>query len=185
MARINLLPWREAERKRKQRDFGILLGVGLVIALLAAVYVHIHIEGLIDYQNKRNSYLEGEIAKLTRMISEIRDLEKTKANLIARMNIIQQLQESRPEIVHLFDELVDTLPEGVYLTKVTQVERDIDLEGRAQSNARVSAYMRNVDASDWIGKANLKFIEQKDKTGAELSRFQLAAKQIERKKAEE
>ena len=178
MARINLLPWREAARKRKQRDFGIMLGAGLVIALLAALYVHIHIEGLIDYQNSRNAYLEGEIAKLNRMISEIRDLEKTKANLIARMNIIQQLQQSRPEIVHLFDELVGTLPDGVYLTKVVQKGREIDLEGRAQSNARVSAYMRNIDGSAWTGNANLKLIDQRNAEGTEFNRFQLAAKQI-------
>ena len=182
MARINLLPWREVERKRKQREFGIMLGVGLAIALAASVYMHIHVEGMIDYQNRRNAFLEGEIAKLNTMISEIRDLEKTKANLIARMNIIQQLQESRPEIVHLFDELVGTLPDGVYLTKVGQKGRDIDLDGRAQSNARVSAYMRNIDSSSWIGSANLKLIEHKDKTGTGFSRFQLAAKQIERKK---
>jgi type IV pilus assembly protein PilN len=182
MARINLLPWREVERKRKLRQFGIMLGVGLAIALVASVYMHIHVEGMIDYQNQRNAFLEGEIAKLTKMISEIRDLEKIKASLIARMNIIQQLQESRPEIVHLFDELVETLPDGVYLTKVAQKGRKIDLDGRAQSNARVSAYMRNIDNSSWIGNANLKVIEHRDKTGTGFSNFQLAAKQTIRKK---
>jgi len=185
MARINLLPWREAARKRKQREFVIMLGVGLGVALAVSVFMHIHVEGMIDYQNQRNSYLEGEIAKLNKMIEEIKNLEKTKSNLIARMNIIQQLQESRPEIVHLFDELVDTLPNGVYLTKVDQKGRSIELEGRAQSNARVSAYMRNIDSSAWIGGANLKLIEQRDKTGTGFSQFQLTAKQIERKKESE
>jgi type IV pilus assembly protein PilN len=182
MARINLLPWREAARKRKQRDFGIVLVAGLGIALAACVFLHFHVEGMIDYQKQRNSYLEAEIAKLDKMIAEIKDLEKTKANLIARMNIIQQLQESRPEIVHLVDELVETLPEGVYLTKVIQTGRLINLEGRAQSNARVSAYMRNIDSSEWIGNANLKLIEQKDKTDTGFARFQLMAKQIDRNK---
>lgn len=161
-----------------------MLGITLAIALLAAVYAHFHVEGMIDYQNQRNAFLEAEIARLDKMIAEIQDLEKIKANLIARMNIIQQLQESRPEIVHLFDELVGTLPEGVYLTKVVQTNREIDLEGHAQSNARVSAYMRNIDSSSWIGGSNLKLIEQKDVTAA-YSRFQLAAKQIKRKKENE
>lgn len=182
MARINLLPWREAERKRKQREFGSMLVGGLVIALAASIYMHIHVEGLIAYQNQRNAFLEGEIAKLNKMISEIRRLEKIKDNLITRMNIIQQLQESRPEIVHLFDELVETIPDGAYLTKVAQKGRVIDLAGRAQSNARVSAYMRNIDNSSWIGNANLKFIEARDKTGTGFSHFQLTAKQIDRKK---
>ena len=159
-----------------------MLGVGLAIALAASVYMHIHVEGMIDYQNRRNTFLEGEIAKLNKMISEIRDLEKIKANLIARMNIIQQLQESRPEIVHLFDELVETLPDGVYLTNVAQKGRVIDLDGRAHSSARVAGSMRNIDSSSWIGGANLKLIEHLDKTGTGLSRFQLAAKQIDRKK---
>lgn len=182
MARINLLPWREAERKRKRREFGAMLGAGFAIALAASVYMHIHVEGMINYQNRRNAFLEGEIAKLDKMITEIRDLERTKENLITRMNIIQQLQESRPEIVHLFDELVETIPEGVYLTKVAQRGRVVDLDGRAQSNARVSAYMRNIDRSSWIGNANLKVIEHRDKTGTGFSHFQLAAKQIDRKK---
>jgi len=185
MARINLLPWREAARKRKQRDFGVMLVAGLVIAVAACIFIHIHVEGMINYQKQRNSYLEMEIAKLDKMIAEIKDLEKTKANLIARMNIIQQLQLSRPEIVHLIDELVSTLPEGVYLTKITQRDRIIDLEGRAQSNARVSAYMRNIDNSEWIGDANLKLIEQKNKSDTGFARFQLAAKQINRNKKEQ
>jgi type IV pilus assembly protein PilN len=183
MARINLLPWREVERARRQREFGIMLGVGLVVALVVSFGVHMHIEGLIGYQNQRNTYLEGEIAVLNRKIREIQDLEKTKANLIARMNIIQRLQESRPEIVHLFDELVDTLPDGLYLTKVVQRGRSIDLEGRAQSNARVSAYMRNLDASGWLGGANLKVIEHRDKSGAGFSEFQLKATQVNKTKS--
>ena len=148
---------------------------GLVLALGASLYMHMFVEGMISHQNNRNAYLEAEIAKLDRKINEIRDLEKTKANLIARMNVIQRLQESRPEIVHLFDELVDTLPEGAYLTKVAQQGRKVDLEGRAQSNARVSAYMRNIDASGWLGQANLNVIENRDKTGTGLSHFELAA----------
>ncbi len=178
MASINLLPWREAERSRRQREFGIMMVAGLVLALAVAAYIHIHVEGMIDHQNSRNAYLEGEIAQLNRKIKEIRDLEKTKANLIARMNIIQQLQESRPEIVHLFDELVDTLPEGVFLTLIQQKERNLDLHGKAQSNARVSAYMRNIDASAWVGGAKLQVISQGGQKGTSMSNFHLKARQI-------
>jgi type IV pilus assembly protein PilN len=181
MARINLLPWREAERKRRLREFGTMLAGGLVIAVAASAYMHFHVERMIDTQKSRNTFLQKEIAQLDRKIKEIRDLEKTKSNLIARMNIIQQLQQSRPEIVHLFDELVETLPDGVYLTEVAQSGRSIALQGRAQSNARVSAYMRNIDASPWLGNANLKVIEHRDKTGTGLSHFKLAAKQLDKK----
>ncbi len=185
MARINLLPWREAERKRRQRDFGIMMAVGLVMAVAVSAGMHMHVQGKIDYQNQRNKYLQKEIAALDRKIKTIRNLEKTKENLIARMNVIQRLQESRPEIVRLFDELVSTLPEGVRLTSITQKGRGLNLNGQAQSNARVSAYMRNIDSSEWIGRANLQVIEQKAKKSSALSSFKLSARQINKKKARE
>ncbi len=178
MTRINLLPWRETERKRRQRDFGMTLVGMLVFGVLIGILVHWQIENLISYQERRNHFLEGEIAQLDRKIRDIRDLEKTKAGILARMRIIQQLQESRPEIVHLFDELVNTLPDGVYLTSIKQKERTLLLEGRAQSNARVSAYMRNIEASRWLGKPRLLVIENKQVTGTGLSHFKLEAKQI-------
>ena len=184
MARINLLPWREAERKRKIREFIIYAVGGLTVALIIALLVHIQVENQIEYQGKRNDFLQTEIASLDKKIKEIQDLEKTKASLIARMNVIQQLQQSRPEIVHLFDEFVGTIPEGVVLTEIVQVGQELKVAGRAQSNARVSSYMRNIDSSPWIGKADLKKIEQQDKKKAgtdqvaEMNLFQLSAKQI-------
>jgi len=181
MAKINLLPWRESERKRRQRDFGIMLGASLAVALVVSAVMHLHVDSLIQQQNSRNSYLQAEIAALNRKIKEIRNLEKTKANLIARMNVIQRLQESRPEIVHLFDELVDTLPQGVVVTRVAQRGRSLDLQGKAQSNARVSSYMRNIDGSGWIGKARLKVIQQGGKKRSNMSSFKLSAKQVKKK----
>lgn len=184
MARINLLPWREAERKRKIREFIIYAVGGLTVALIIALLVHIQVENQIEYQGKRNDFLQTEIASLDKKIKEIQDLEKTKASLIARMNVIQQLQQSRPEIVHLFDEFVGTLPEGVVLTEIVQVGQELKVAGRAQSNARVSSYMRNIDSSPWIGKADLKKIEQQDKKKAgtdqvsEMNQFQLSARQV-------
>lgn len=178
MARINLLPWREAERTRRQRDFVVMVAIGLGATLLVALGLRFHIEGLISSQEDRNQFLRNEIALLDQQIREIQDLEKTKANLLARMNVIQQLQESRPEVVHLFDELVIGIPEGVYLTKIDQTGRAVVLEGRAQSNARVSAFMRNIEASKWIGKPLLLLIEHKDQTGTGLSHFRLRFEQL-------
>ena len=173
MARINLLPWRETQRKRRQRQFGILTVVAVVATLALGLAVHFHAERLIAAQEARNAFLQREIDQLNRKIKEIEELEKTKAALLARMEVIQQLQQSRPEVVHLFDEIVETLPEGVFLTKVEQTGRQVVVEGRAQSNARVSALMRNIEASAWIADPRLLLIEAKDKTGTGLSHFRL------------
>jgi len=150
----------------------------LGVTLLAAVLVHLQIEGWIGDQRARNQLLEAEISQLDRKITEINGLEKTKADLLSRMGIIQELQKSRPEIVRLFDELVVGIPAGVYLTKLDQDGRSVVVEGRAQSNARVSAFMRNVEDSDWIGNPRLLLIENKDKTGTGLSHFRLMFDQI-------
>ena len=165
MARINLLPWREALRKKRQRDFGgaTLLAVVLTAAACGAVYFYV--DGMIGFQIKRNKFLEQEIAEVDRKIKEIKNLEKTKARLIARMNVIQELQESRPLVVHLLDEVVNTIPEGAYLTKLVQKSSQLTLEGQAQSNARVSAFMRNIHGAEWLNKPMLQVISNKDKTG--------------------
>jgi len=181
MARINLLPWRETERKRRKREFAAATGIALALAILIAMLVHLQVEIWIDAQESRNRYLSDEIAQLDRKIKEIKSLEETKANLLARMNIIQQLQESRPEAVHLVDELVNTIPEGVFITRLDQSGRSVVVEGRAQSNARVSAFMRNVEASAWIGNPKLLLIEHKDKTGTGYSHFRLSFDQIKPK----
>lgn len=185
MAHINLLPWRETLRKKRQQQFG-LVAVGLLLVTVAILAAgHFQIGAMIDYQDKRNRFLTDEIKELDRKIKEIKELEKTKAQLLTRMDIIQQLQSSRPEIVRLFDELVNTLPEGTYLTQVVQRGRGIDLKGNAQSNARVSTYMRKIDASDWLGKPHLVVIESKAKTGAGFSSFQMTAQQQTKKAAGE
>lgn len=184
MARINLLPWREELRKQRQREFGVMIAGALFITLLLGFYVHLHISGMIDHQKARNSFLKNEIAQMDKKIKEIKDLEKTKAKLLARINIIQELQSSRPEIVHLFDELVTRTPEGSYLTDVEQKGKSVTVNGRAQSNARVSSYMRNVDASGWMGSPSLQIIENKNKSNTGFSHFILRVKQISKKKAQ-
>jgi type IV pilus assembly protein PilN len=178
MARINLLPWREVERKRRQREFLTAAALAILVTALGAFLVHMQIQAWIGDQEARNRTIEEQIAQLNRQIKEIEQLEETKNGLLARMNIIQQLQESRPEVVRLFDELVFAIPEGVYLTRMEQTGRSVIVEGRAQSNARVSAFMRNVEGSGWVGNPRLMLIENKDKTGTGLSHFRLSFDQV-------
>lgn len=178
MARINLLPWREELRKRRKREFGVATAIAVVLTVCAMVGVHALIALFIDHQQERNAYLKQEITTLDGILKEIKDLEKTRENLLARMEIIQQLQHSRPEIVHMFDELVATIPEGMYLIKIDHRGRNLAVSGRAESNARVSTYMRNLEGSGWLGKPDLKVIESKEKTTTGLSHFELSAQQL-------
>jgi type IV pilus assembly protein PilN len=177
MARINLLPWREWERKRKQREFTGMVAAGALFAAIAVVIGHMQMEGMIGDQEDRNRFLEGEIKSLDERIVKIKDLESTKAKLLARMNVIQELQSNRPLSVHLMDELVRTLPDGVYLRKFTQKGGQLTLDGVAQSNARVSAYMRNIDGSLWVGSPKLNVIETKTAERRRIAEFTLLATQ--------
>jgi type IV pilus assembly protein PilN len=181
MVSINLLPWREARRKQQQRNFATLTLGALSIMALIMVMVHMEFSRRIDYQQQRNQLLTSELAVLDQKIKEIQELEKKKNNLIARMNVIQQLQVSRPEVVHLFDELGKTIPEGVQISDLTQSDRSIAINGVAQSNARVSVYMRNLDQSAWFQEPSLQIIESqaenKDKKGRHMSRFALKFRQ--------
>jgi type IV pilus assembly protein PilN len=177
MARINLLPWREADRKERQKEFGLMVLGGALLSAFVVYGVHSIIQAQIEAQNQRNNYLQQEIKGVEKQISEIRDLDKTKQNLLARMNIIQELQSSRPQIVHLFDEVVTTLPDGVYLDEIEQTGNRVAFTGQAQSNARVSSMMRNIDSSEWLENPALDFIESKEKTGTGYSHFKLTVKQ--------
>ena len=159
MPRINLLPWREEERKKRQRDFGVALAGGVVAAVavvLATMFVY---SQMIDNQRARNERLTAEIKELEKSITEIDGLERQKERLLARMEIIEQLQKSRPEIVHLFDEVARRLPEGVYLTGMRQAGRRVEVRGVAQSSTRVSALMRQIDASEWMGDPEVDRVE--------------------------
>jgi type IV pilus assembly protein PilN len=183
MAHINLLPWRENLRAQRRREFGVMALAGLVLTLLGMWGWHQFNVGLIDYQNRRNQYLTDEIKKVDKQLKEIRTLEKTKRQLISRMKVVESLQSSRPQIVHLFDELVSTLPDGVYLTQVTQKGDSVSVRGKAQSNARVSAYMRGIDASPWLAAPTLRVIEQNAGKNDDEASFSLAMKQIKPKAA--
>lgn len=163
MAHINLLPWREELRKERQRQFLTVLGLSVILMALIILAAHLRIDGMIDNQQSRNRYLQGEIKKVEQQIKEINRLEKEKKRLLARMDIIQQLQRNRPEVVHLFDEMARIIPDGIHLTQLTQKGKTIVLNGIAQSNARVSAFMRNIEASDWLADPKLEIIQKKGK----------------------
>ena len=161
MARINLLPWRAERRALRQKEFVTMLGFAAGAAILVSFLIVMYYNGQIEGQEARNTYLQGEIKKVESQIAEIEELDKKKANLLARKEVIEQLQASRSQMVHLFDELVRTIPEGVRLNSIQQAGSTLTLEGYAQSNARVSSYMRNLEASGWITNPDLKVIEAK------------------------
>ncbi|CAK0740115.1 Type IV pilus inner membrane component PilN [Gammaproteobacteria bacterium] len=178
MPRINLLPWREANRKERQRDFMATLALSLIVAAASVGYVHYYIEDRIAFQELRNKKLNEEIAELNKRIAEVKNLKKDLASLRARMDIVQRLQTSRPEIVHLFDEIPRLLPDGVFLSNLKQKERAVALEGSAQSNARVSTLMRNISASKWLTDPGLDVIQTAQQGHDRISKFSLHARQI-------
>jgi len=176
MAHINLLPWREELRKEQTRQFVTLLVISALLTGAIILLIHVNFGKLIDHQNFRNNLLQKEIDKLETQLKEIQELEQTKDKLLSRMEIIQSLQQRRPQIVHVFDEMVRTLPDGVYITNLEQKGDNLTFTGIAESNGRVSAYMRNIDASDWLTEPKLKVIEAKRKDGRG-SEFVLDVKQ--------
>ena len=164
MANINLLPWREELRKEKTQQFATMTGFSVILTVCLIALVQFAINSQIAYQLKRNKILQDEIAQLDIALKEIEGLEETKEKLLSRMDIIQSLQQKRPQVVHLFDEIVRTVPEGIYLTGIEQKENTININGVAESNGRVSAYMRNIDGSDWMSTPKLTVIESKKGT---------------------
>jgi len=177
MPRINLLPWREEERKERKVAFTVALGVSALAAGVVTFAVYLLFGSMIDAQEGRNEQLRAEIKRLDKQIEEINNLEASKQRFIARMEIIEKLQRSRPEIVHVFDEIVRTLPDGVYLTGVKQTDKKFKFEGVAQSSTRVSSFMRNIDGSEWLRNPELEVVQTtKDKGPG--SNFTLYAQQV-------
>ncbi len=161
MANINLLPWRAERRKLREREFYMLLlvaAVGAILAFLAAMGWMGH---LISAQEADNAYLQQEIKALDKKIEEIQDLDKRRSQLLTRKEIIEQLQSNRSQMVHLFDEMVKTIPDGARLATMKQAGDTLTLEGTAESNSRVASYMRNIDNSPWMGRSDLRKIENK------------------------
>ncbi len=164
MAHINLLPWREEQRQEQTRQFATVTALSLMLTGALVFMVHVTFNNQIDHQKYRNKMLQNEIATLDESLKQIEALEETKDQLLARMDIIQSLQQQRPQIVHLFDDFVRTVPEGIFLTNIQQQGEQLIIKGVAESNGRVSAYMRNIDASAWMATPKLKVIETRKGT---------------------
>jgi len=177
MPRINLLPWREAQRKDRKLAFLVALGVAALAAGVTAFAAFLLYGSMIEGQQRRNNELRVAIKTLDKEIEEINSLETAKLKFIARMEIIEKLQRSRPEIVHVFDEIVHTLPEGVYLTSVKQNGMRLKFEGIAQSSTRVSSFMRNLDGSQWLRNPELEVVQTSKGSGPGSS-FTLTADQV-------
>ena len=173
MPRINLLPWREQQRAERKKAFG----VGMVGAMIGAAAVYgaglLMMNAMIDSQDGRNNLLRDEIKVLDKQIEQINSLEAQKQQFIARMQIIEKLQRSRPEIVHVFDTFVKTIPDGTYLTALTQNDQRFKIQGVAQSSTRVSSFMRSLAASEWLKDPELEVVESKrgNTTGSDFTLF--------------
>ena len=176
--KINLLDWRQERRDRFKKQFMVLLGLGAAAAITLVVMAWITALQTVDHQTARNDYLKQQIAETEKKIKEIQDLAKTKANLLSRMKVIEQLQANRSAMVHFFDEIVNTLPDGVMLSGVKQVGANVTLEGIADSNGRVSTYMKNLENSQWFDAPKLVVIKTSEKDKLRKSEFTLEVKTL-------
>lgn len=164
MAHINLLPWREEQRQEQTRQFATVTVLSMALTGAIIFLAHVTFNNQIEHQKFRNKMLQDEITTLDASLKQIDELEDTKEQLLARMDVIQSLQQRRPQIVHLFDDFVRTVPEGIFLTTINQENEQLTIKGVAESNGRVSAYMRNIDASAWMSTPKLKVIETRKGT---------------------
>jgi type IV pilus assembly protein PilN len=177
MPRINLLPWREEERKERKLKFLVALGGAALGACVVTGVGYMLMDSMVSAQEARNARLDEEIAILDRQIEKINSLEADKARFISRMVVIEKLQRSRPEIVHIFDEIAKQMPDGVYLTAITQNGTRLKFEGVAQSSTRVSTFMRNIDGSSYLKNPELDIVQTKANSDAAGASFVLFADQ--------
>ena len=182
MANINLLPWREAQRRERNRITFTVCIVMWVAAALAVFAGKMFMDSNIQYQEDRNAYIESEISALAKVIKEIEDLKDKRDALLARMEVIQTLQANRSQIVHVFHDLVTKLPNGVYYDDIAKTDNTLRISGKAQSNGRVSALMRNLDSSDWFDNTSLKVVDILDEKGQTVSKFNVEVKEERKEK---
>jgi type IV pilus assembly protein PilN len=173
MAQINLLPWREERRQELKKEF--IVTAALVVALAAGLVILADrvVNGQIENQEARNEYLQENIKELDKAVAEIKDLQKRRNQLLDRMRVIQELQGNRPIIVRVLDQLVRTVPDGVFYTSLSTKDKRITINGIAESNNRVSSLMRQLDASDWLANPNLDKVETAPAYGDQANTFKL------------
>ena len=178
MARINLRPWREELRAEKQRQFMVMLAGALIVGAGLVFLWQSHVQGLIDHQESRNNYIENAMEDLEEQIAEIEDLKERREELLSRMEVIQDLQGQRPVIVRAFDEMVQTLPDGLFYTQLEKSGDQVSIVGMAESNSRISNLMRNFERSDWFAEPNLTNVSAADEQRSGYSRFNLSVQQV-------
>ena len=181
---INLLPWREELKQKRHKQLRNSIFCGWLLACGAAFLMVKYWDNRIDQQNSRNQYLQNEITSLESIIKEIEGLREKRDEIVDRLEVIQELQADRAQIVHVFDDLVQKMPDGVYLDEISKKGVALDVEGFAQANARVSSLMRNLDASSWFKSPKLRIVKNTNQQGLELSQFNLSVSE-ERKSSEE
>lgn len=173
MIRVNLLPHRAEKRKARQIQFVAFSVISLMLGIIVVGFVHAAISSQISYQERRNEYLKQEIAKLDKQIAEIRKLREQTESLMARKTVVENLQSTRSDVVHLLDQMLRILPDGVYLRSIRQTGNKINLIGYAQSNARVSTLMRAIEDSPWLDSPALVEIHATTANGTRVSEFTL------------
>lgn len=173
MAKINLLPWREERREELKKEFLVILGGVALLAVFLVLAWQSITQSQIDNQEARNRFLQEKINELKEQVTEIKELKSKREQLIERMRVIQQLQGTRPEIVHIVDELVRTIPDGVYYTSIERKAQKISIKGTAESNNRVSSLMRRLDASPWFSDPNLISVKANPGYGEQANDFEL------------
>ncbi|TXS93920.1 PilN domain-containing protein [Parahaliea maris] len=184
MAQINLLPWRDERRQEQKKEFLTILAVVFVVAVGLVLLADRYVNGQIEYQQSRNNYLTQNIRELDKKIAEIKELQRRRNQLLDRMRVIQELQGNRPIIVRILDQLVRTVPDGVFYTSLQTKDKTISISGVAESNNRVSSLMRRLDASDWLADPNLDRVNAAAQYGDQATTFNLTVK-VQLPKAEE
>jgi len=177
MAKINLLPWRVEQRAAKKREFLGILALSAIVGVLVSILVHVTFENMISDQQGRNKFLSDEISQLDKQIREINELEKQKQELLNRMQIVQSLQQRRPLVVRLFDELVRQIPSGVHLTRLERKGANLSFKGISESTPRISAFMRNIEGSEWLVRPDVSNIKADTKASVPLTTFDMTAKE--------
>lgn len=176
--KINLLDWRTELRNQRKQQFGAVMLLGAMLAAAGVGAVYYSVSDAIDFQRQRNDFLRGQIVEMEKKIKEIEELEKVRQNLLARMKVIEELQASRSAMVHFFDEIVNTVPDGVYIKTLKQQGTAVTVEGIAESNGRVSTYMKNIESSTWFADPKLVVINTKDANRRRQSEFTLQFKNL-------
>ncbi len=178
MTKINLLDWRAERRARRLEQFRNMMVLGLVFALGLVALGYIGMNNAISQQQARNDYLKQQIAEIDQKIKEIEDLERTKQNLLSRMRVIEELQSSRSATVHFFDELVNTIPDGITINKIQQTGDSVTINGVAESNGRISSYIKSFENSPWFVEPKLVIIKTSEKNKQREGEFTLKVKNL-------